>query len=103
MKAAFSKRAGLAILGGLLASCSTTSKRVQFSPDEIVADLATRVPEDVAQKVVVPYDINDEIRELALKSADSLRTDSEKTRAIVNAIISRTGMSTSYDWLPNKT
>src|SRR3990172_4651400 len=84
MKAAFSKRAVLAILGGLLASCSTTSKRVQFSPDEIVADLATRIPEDVAQKVVVPYDINDEIRELARKSVDTLRTDSERTRANVN-------------------
>ncbi len=103
MNAAFSKRAVLAILGGLLASCASTSKRIQFSPDEIVADLATRVPEDVAQKVVVPYDINDEIRELARKSTDSLRTDSEKTRAIVNAIIGRTGMSISYDWLSNKT
>src|SRR3989304_2238401 len=96
MKAAFSKRAVLAILGGLLASCSSTSKRVQFSPDEIVADLATRVPEDVAQKVVVPYDINDEIRELARKSVDTLRTDSERTRALVNAIIGRTGIAHSY-------
>ncbi len=103
MKAAFSKRAVVSILGGLLASCATTSKRVQFTPDEVVADLATRVPEDVVQKVVVPYDINDEIRDLARKSVDSLRTDTEKTRAIVNAIISRTGMSISYDWLSNKT
>ncbi len=103
MQAAFSKRAVLAILGGLLASCSSTSKRVQFSPEEIVADLATRVPENVAQKVVVPYDINDEIRELARKSVDTLRTDSERTRAIVNAIIGRTGMSITYDWLSNKT
>jgi len=103
MKAAFSNRAVLAILSGLLASCASTSKRVQFTPDEIVADLATRVPEDVVQKVVVPYDINEEIRELARKSVDTLRTDSEKIRAIVNAIIGRTGMSISYDWLSNKT
>ena len=103
MKAAFSNRAVLAILSGLLASCASTSKRIQYSPDEIVADLATRVPEDVVQKVVVPYDINDEIRELARKSVDTLRTDSEKVRAIVNAIIGRTGMSISYDWLSNKT
>jgi tetratricopeptide (TPR) repeat protein len=32
-----------------------------------------------------------------------LRTDSERTRGIVNAIIGRTGMSISYDWLSNKT
>ena len=104
MKAAFSNRAVLAILlSGLLVSCASTSKQVRFTPDEIVADLATRVPEDVVQKVVVPYDINDEIRELARKSVDTLRTDSEKVRAIVNAIIGRTGMSISYDWLSNKT
>ena len=103
MKAPFSNRAVPAILAGLLASCGTTSKKVQFAPEEIIANLATRVPEDVVQKVVVPYDINDEIRELARKSVESLRTDSEKTRAIVNAIIGRTGMSISYDWLSNKT
>src|SRR3990172_7924258 len=103
MKAAFVNRAVVAILSGLLASCATTSKQFQFTPDEVVADLATRVPEELVQKVVVPYDINDEIRELARKSVETLRTDSEKTRAIVNAIIGRTGMSISYDWLSNKT
>ncbi|HSF18308.1 MAG TPA: tetratricopeptide repeat protein [Vicinamibacteria bacterium] len=86
----------------VLAACGT-SQRVQFRPEEIIADLSTRVPEDVAQKVVVPYDINDEIRTLAWKSVQNLRTDTERTRAIVNAIISRTGMSISYDWLSNKT
>jgi tetratricopeptide (TPR) repeat protein len=103
MNAAVSKRAVVVILAGSLASCATVSKRVQFTPEEVIADLATRVPEDVAQKIVVPYDVNEEIRELARKSVESLRTDSEKTRAIVNAIISRTGMSISYDWLSNKT
>jgi tetratricopeptide (TPR) repeat protein len=103
MKAAYSVRAVVAFLSVLLASCASTSKQVQFTPDEVVADLSTRVPEELVQKVVVPYDINDEIRELARKSVDNLRTDSERTRAIVNAIIGRTGMSISYDWLSNKT
>jgi tetratricopeptide (TPR) repeat protein len=102
MKAAFSMRAVLAILGGLLASCASTSKQFQFTPDQVVADLATRVPENVAQKVVVPYDINDEIRELARKSVESLRTDSEKTRARQRHH-QPPGMSISYDWLSNKT
>ncbi len=88
--------------GGLLASCGTV-ERAKYTPDEVMADLSTRLPPDVVQKVVVPYDINDEIRELAHKSVDNLRTDSERTRAIVNAIISRTGMSIAYDWLSNKT
>jgi Flp pilus assembly protein TadD len=102
MKPAFAAQAILVSLGGLWIGCGTT-QRVQYTPQEIIADLSTRVPEDVIQKVVVPYDINDEIRVLAQKSVETLRTDSERTRAIVNAIISRTGMSITYDWLSNKT
>jgi Flp pilus assembly protein TadD len=102
MNRAFPRWALVAIWGGLLASCGTT-ERVNYTPDEVVADLSTRLPPDVVQKVIVPYDINDEIRELAHKSVENVRTDSERTRAIVNAIISRTGMSISYDWLSNKT
>lgn len=87
------------------ASVSACTKTVdyKFAPSEVVADLSTRVPEDVVQKVVVPYEINDEIRALANKSVENTRTDRDKVRAIVNAIISRTGMSISYDWLSNKT
>ena len=41
---------------------------------------------------------------LAIQSVENLRTDSETRRApSSNAIISRTGMSISYDWLSNKT
>ena len=91
-------------LGALatLSACATISRK-QYTPAEVRADLSTRVPDDVVQKIVVPYDINDEIRELAIKSVENMRTDSDKTRAIVHAIIGRTGMSISYDWLSNKT
>lgn len=95
--------AGFACVVGLASGCTSTSQQIQFTPDEVVAGLKSRVPEDVVQKIVVPYDINDEIRELAHDSVENLRTEPEKTRAIVNAIISRTGMSISYDWLSNKT
>jgi tetratricopeptide (TPR) repeat protein len=102
MRAAIPVWAFATALLWLLNGCGK-SERVQFTPEEVIADLSTRVPPEVVQKVVVPYDINDEIRELAIKSVENLRTDSERTRAIVNAIISRTGMSISYDWLSNKT
>lgn len=102
MQRALSRWALVAIGGGLLAGC-VTPERIKYTPDEVIADLNTRLPPDVVQKVIVPYDINDEIRELAHKSVENVRTDSERTRAIVNAIISRTGMSISYDWLSNKT
>jgi Flp pilus assembly protein TadD len=102
MHRAFPRWALVVAWGGLLASCGTT-ERIKYTPDEVVADLSTRLPPEVVQKVVVPYDINDEIRELAHKSVENLRTDGERTRSIVNAIIGRTGMSITYDWLSNKT
>ena len=94
----------VAVLGlaGSFLSCAAATRKA-YTPNEVMADLSTRVPEDVVQKVVVPYDINDEIRQLARESTENLRTDRDKTRAIVDAIISRTGMSISYDWLSNKT
>lgn len=94
---------GLFALATSLVGCASTAGKKKYTPHEVIADLSTRVPDDVVQKVVVPYEINDEIRQLARKSVENMRTDSDKTRAIVNAIISRTGMSISYDWLSNKT
>lgn len=94
---------GAIVLATSLTGCASTSGQKKYTPNEVIADLSTRIPDDVVQKVVVPYEINDEIRELAKKSVENMRTDSDKTRAIVNAIISRTGMSISYDWLSNKT
>ena len=93
--------ASLALLG--LAVGCVSIKRAQYTPDEVIADLRTRIPDEDVQKIVVPYDINDEIRQLAIESVAGVRSDHDKTRAIVHAIIGRTGMSISYDWLSNKT
>ena len=93
--------ASVALLG-LTVGCLSV-KRAQYTPDEVIASLRTRVPEEDLQKIVVPYDINDEIRQLAIESVKGIRTDHDRTRAIVHAIIGRTGMSISYDWLSNKT
>ena len=97
----FSLLASVALLG-LAVGCLSV-KRAQYTPDEVIANLRTRVADEDLQKIVVPYDINDEIRQLAIESVDGIRTDHDKTRAIVHAIIGRTGMSISYDWLSNKT
>ena len=104
MKAvSFARWTRLACVVGLASGCSSTSQQYNYTPDQVIVVLKTRVPEDVVQKILIPYDINDEIRELARLSVKNLRTEPEKTRAIVDAIISHTGMSISYDWLSNKT
>jgi len=94
---------GVAFLIAMTSLGCASVERKAFSPDEVISDLSKRVPEEVVQKIVVPYDINDEIRQLAVSSTENMRTDRDRTRAIVDAIISRTGMSITYDWLSNKT
>ncbi len=89
-----------AVLGG--AACGTAPKRT-WSVEEIRADLNHRITPEVLARVEIPFEIDDEIRELAFRVTENLRTDKEKMRAIVRAIRAHTGGAISYDWLSNKT
>lgn len=88
---------GLGFLG-----CGTAPKRA-WTVEEIRADLNHRITPDVLARVEIPFEIDDEIRELAFRVTENLRSDKEKMRAIVRAIRHHTGGSISYDWLSNKT
>ena len=88
---------GLGSLG-----CGTAPKR-SWTVEEIRADLNHRITPDVLARVEIPFEIDDEIRELAFRVTENLRTDKEKMRAIVRAIRHHTGGAISYDWLSNKT
>lgn len=90
-------------LGLLLASaCGSAAKRT-WTVEEIRADLNHRITPEMLARVEIPFEIDDEIRELAFRVTENLRTDKEKMRAIVRAIRQHTGGSISYDWLSNKT
>lgn len=95
---------GPVLLGAvcLLVACAPTSQKI-FTVDEVRAQMRERAEATVVDGVIVPYEIDDEIRQLARSATKDMIRDSDKTRALVNAIISRTGMSISYDWLSNKT
>lgn len=71
--------------------------------EEIRADLNHRITPEMLARVEIPFEIDDEIRELAVRVTENLRTDKEKMRAIVRAIRHHTGGAISYDWLSNKT
>ena len=86
----------------LLAACGTAPKRT-WSVEEIRADLNHRITPEMLAQVEIPFEIDDEIRELAVRVTENLRTDKEKMRAIVRAIRHHTGGTISYDWLSNKT
>lgn len=96
--------AGLLLAGLALLSlgCGTAPKRT-WTVEEIRADLNHRITPDVLASVEIPFEIDDEIRELAFRVTENLRTDKEKMRAIIRAIRQHTGGSISYDWLSNKT
>jgi tetratricopeptide (TPR) repeat protein len=92
----------LAIAASLAAGCAVTPKKV-YTPDEMRAELAARVSTQMRDEIVIPFEIDDEIRQLARDATRSARTDTERVEAIVDAITSLAGFSISYDWLSNKT
>ncbi len=95
---------GFVIAGLVFGSlgCGTVPKRT-WTVEEIRADLNHRITPDVLARVEIPFEIDDEIRALAVRVTENLRTDKEKMRAIIRAIRQHTGGTISYDWLSNKT
>jgi Tfp pilus assembly protein PilF len=92
----------LAIVASLAVACAAASKGI-YTPDEMRAELEARVSTQMRDEIVIPFEIDDEIRQLARDVTRNAPTDAEKVRAIVDAITSRAGFSVSYDWLSNKT
>ena len=92
----------LAITASLAVGCAAAPKHI-YTSDEMRAELEARVSTQLRDEIVIPFEIDDEIRQLARDVARNAPSDSEKVRAIVGAITSLAGFSISYDWLSNKT
>ncbi len=92
----------LAIAAPLAAGCAATPKKI-YTPDEMRAELATRVSTQMRDEIVIPFEIDDEIRQLAQDATRKASSDTERMEALVDAITSLAGFSISYDWLSNKT
>ncbi len=94
--------ATLTLAASLAVGCASAPKRF-YTPDEMRAELEARVSTQMRDEIVIPFEIDDEIRQLARDVTRNAPSDSEKVRAIVEAITSLAGFSVSYDWLSNKT
>jgi tetratricopeptide (TPR) repeat protein len=94
--------AALAVVALSSVGCATATKQI-YTPDEIRSELNSRVSTQMRDEIVIPFEIDDDIRQLAQEAVRDAQTDSEKARAIVRAIISRDGFSITDDWLSNKT
>jgi tetratricopeptide (TPR) repeat protein len=92
----------LTIVASLAVGCAAAPKHI-YTPDEMRSELEARVSTQMRDEIVIPFEIDDEIRQLARDVTRNTLTDSEKVQAIVDAITSLAGFSISYDWLSNKT
>jgi tetratricopeptide (TPR) repeat protein len=92
-----------ATLSALLLNACASSEKTIYTQDEMVRELDTRVSAEMRDQIVVPFEIDDEIRQVARDITSDATSDSAKARAIVSKIIDLTGLSISYDWLSNKT
>jgi Flp pilus assembly protein TadD len=86
----------------LVVGCTAAPKHI-YTPDEMRSELKARVSTQMRDEIVIPFEIDDEIRQLARDATRDAQADSEKVRAIVRAITSRDGFSITDDWLSNKT
>jgi tetratricopeptide (TPR) repeat protein len=92
----------LAVVVALLAGCGAARKQI-YTVDEMRAQLDARISMQMRDEIVIPFEIDDEIRQLAHDVTGDAATESQKVRAIVRTIIGLEGFSISYDWLSNKT
>jgi len=93
----------LAVAASLAAGCAMTTPKKVYTPDEMRAELANRVSTQMRNEIVIPFEIDDEIRQLARDATRNASTEQERVEALVDAITSLAGFSISYDWLSNKT
>ena len=87
---------------GALCACTPVTK-LTYTPAEVYQALTPRVPAEYLKQIIIPFEIDDEIRQVALKVTDAIKSDREKTNALVGAIISKTELSIAYDAHSNKT
>jgi tetratricopeptide (TPR) repeat protein len=85
-----------------LVGCAGTKKRF-YTQDEMRSELETRVSTQMRDEIVIPFEIDDEIRQLAWDVTDDIHSDEQKVESLVRAILDLAHFSISYDWLSNKT
>jgi len=85
-----------------LVGCASAQKRF-YTADEMRSELEARVSTQMRDEIVIPFEIDDEIRQLARDITRDVSSDDAKVQAIVNTILGLAGFSISYDWLSNKT
>ena len=93
---------GASMVVFLMNACASIPKTI-YTQEEIVSQMEARVSAEMRDQIVIPFEIDDEIRQLAEEITRGMVSDRQKAQAIVRAIIGLTEFSISYDTLSNKT
>ncbi len=93
---------GLVVAALLSSACGTVPKRI-YTAAEMSTELRSRVSTQMRDQVVIPFEIDEEIRTLAHDVTSQASSEQAKIAALVEAILGLSQFSISYDWLSNKT
>jgi tetratricopeptide (TPR) repeat protein len=93
---------GLVVVLSLASACASIQKNY-YTADEALLQVRARVSAEMQDKIVIPFEIDDEIERLAEDITRGAASDLAKTEAIVKAITGATQFSISYNFLSNKT
>lgn len=79
----------------IVSSCGSVKRN--YMSEEIRHLIAQRVGQDVAEEIVIPFDVNEEIRSVAQKVTKGLFTDKEKLYALLHMILNKKEIDLQYD------
>lgn len=94
---------GLTAAALLTSGCASPLPKRIYTAAEMNTELHSRVSAQMRDQVVIPFEIDDEIRALAHDVTRNAEDERAKIGALVEAIIGLSQFSISYDWLSNKT
>lgn len=79
----------------IASSCGTVKKR--YTSEEIIQVISQRVGPDNAEEIIIPFEVNEEIRNVAVEVTKGHFTDKEKLDALLYRILNKKEIDLQYD------
>jgi tetratricopeptide (TPR) repeat protein len=84
----------LSVLGG--AGC--TVAKIAYTPDQLRAEATRRAPHLPPAEIVVPFEVSEPHAAMARQAIAYAKSDTERTRALVEALFAADGFHLRYSW-----
>ena len=94
MKAFYLKILILCLLS-IVVSCSYTKQL--YTPDEMRLYIRQMISPEASERIIVPFEVNDEIRKVAREATGGLNTDREKIFALLYKVLDKNDVDLQYD------